>query len=319
MQIIGPPRPQRRAIDRREQPLVRVDDDRIGALDSLPGPAELRADHRRAGVRGVDVQPDVLALADLGQVRDRIDRGRRRRPDRGDQCTSSFEPAQPVRSHPKLGVGRDLLDRQSQQPRRLLDRRMCVLRAEHGPARVRLPCRRQRRERRGRSRVLDVPVPLARQPEQLGEPIHRHQLELGRRGRGPPEDLRHVQRRGQELGEDPRLRAGGREIGEEAGVLPVRDPRQQHLVEVAQHRRERLGDLRRRLGQRPPDLARLDLCEHRQLPHPLEVRGCPLERRSAVVAEIQPSSFLICGHVRVFSTCSFVSQARRAWPTPSSG
>jgi hypothetical protein len=35
--------------------------------------------------------------------------------------------------------------------------------------------------------------------------------------------------------------------------------------------------------------------------------------------EAHPSSFLICGHVRVFSTCSFLSQARRAWPTPSSG
>jgi hypothetical protein len=76
-------------------------------------------------------------------------------------------------------------------------------------------------------------------------------------------------------------------------MLPVRDPGQKHLVEVAQHRRERLGHLRGRLWQRPPYLAGFHLREHRQLTHPLEVRGRPLERLRAVVAEVQPSSFLI--------------------------
>ncbi len=73
----------------------------------------------------------------------------------------------------------------------------------------------------------------------------------------------------------------------------MRYPRQQHLVEVAQNRRERLAGLRRRLRQRAPDLAGFHLCEHRQLTHPLEVRGRPLERLRAVVAKTQPSSFLI--------------------------
>ncbi len=102
-------------------------------------------------------------------------------------------------------------------------------------------------------------------------------------------------------------------------MLPVGDPGQQHLVEIAQHRGEGLADFRRRFGQRPPDLTRLDLGQHRQLAHALEVRRRPLQRGRAVVAEAHRSSFSIWGHVRVFSTCSFVNQARRAWPTPSSG
>src|SRR5512132_76449 len=196
---------------------------------------------------------------------------------------------------------------------------MRVLRAEHHPAREGLPGRGQRRERRGRGRILDVAVPLAREPEQLSQPVHRHQLELGGRRRRGPEDLRHVQRRCEQLREDARLRARRREIGEETRMLPMRYPRQQHLVEVAEHRRERLAGLRRKLRQRAPDLAGFHLRQYRQLTHPFEVRGRPLERLRAVVAKTQPSSFLIWGQVRVFSTCSFVSQARRAWPTPSSG
>ena len=261
----------------------------------------------------------MLPLTDLGQLRDRIDRGRRGRPDRRDEGTCALEIVEIIRSHPEFAVRRNLLDRQPEQPRRLLDRRMRVLGAEHDAAGVRLPGGRQCRERRGRRRVFDVPVPLAREPEQLREPVHRHDLELRRGRRGPPEDLRYVQRRGEELRQDPRLRARRREVGEEARMLPVGDARQQHLIEVSQHRRKRLACLRRCLRQRPPDLAGLHLRQHRQLVHPLEVRGRPLQRRRAVVAETHPSNFLIWGHVRVFSTCSFVSHARRAWPTPSSG
>ena len=42
--------------------------------------------------------------------------------------------------------------------------------------------------------------------------------------------------------------ARGREVGEEARVLPVGDRRQEHRVEVAQHVGERLA-LLRRLGR----------------------------------------------------------------------
>jgi len=194
-----------------------------------------------------------------------------------------------------------------------------VLRAEHDPAGERLSGGRQGCERRGRGRVLDVAVPLPRQSQQLCEPVHRHDLELGRGRRGPPENLGHVEGRRQKLGQDPRLRPRRREVGEEPGMLPVGDPRQQDLVEVAEHGREGLAHLGRRLREGLSDLPGLDLGQHRQFTYALEVGRRPLERRRTIVAKAHPSSFLICAHVRVFSTCSFVSHARRACPTPSSG
>ena len=122
----------------------------------------------------------------------------------------------------------------------------------------------------------------------------------------------------EQLGEDARLRAGVREVGEEARALPVREPRQEDVVEVAEDVRERLRLLGRRRRQPRAQLAGLDLREHREVAHPLEVRRDPLDRRGAVLAEAHFSSFSISGQGRVFRIWSFVSQARRAWPTPSS-
>ncbi len=86
-------------------------------------------------------------------------------------------------------------------------------------------------------------------PEQLPYPVDRAQLELGRRRRGAPVERHLVQRRGQQLGEDPRLGRGDGEVREEARVLPVRERGDDQLVEVAQHVRERLALLRRRRRQ----------------------------------------------------------------------
>ena len=172
--------------------------------------------------------------------------------------------------------------------------------------------------RPGRRSVLEMSVQAGRQPEQLREPVERHLLELLQRRRGAPEDSDLVQPGDQQLGEDPRLGAGGCEVGEEAGALPVRDRRQEHVVEVAQDRRERLSALGRRRRELRAQLARLDLGEDGKLAHALEVRRDPVEGRGAVVAEAHLRSFSISGHGRVFRICAFVSQARRAWATPSS-
>jgi hypothetical protein len=55
-----------------------------------------------------------------------------------------------------------------------------------------------------------------------------------------------IHRRSEQLGEDPRLRRGHREVREEAGMLPVRERRDDELVDVAQDVHERLAVLRRR-------------------------------------------------------------------------
>src|SRR5712691_6553854 len=51
-------RPEERAVHRREQPLVRVDDERVRAADARLRPAQLGAHPRRPRVGRVDVQPD---------------------------------------------------------------------------------------------------------------------------------------------------------------------------------------------------------------------------------------------------------------------
>ena len=185
--------------------------------------------------------------------------------------------------------------------------------------RRRRPGGRERGDQARRGRVLDVPVETLRQAEQVGEPGERHLLELLERGRGAPEDPDLVQRSDEELGKDPRLGGRRREVGEVARALPVGQSRHQHLVEVAQDGRERLRFCRCTVGQRRPDRPRLDLRQHGQVAHALEVRRRPLERGGAVVAEVaHDRSFAISRQGRVLSTCSFVSQARRACATPSS-
>ena len=98
------------------------------------------------------------------------------------------------------------------------------------------------------------------------------------------------------------------------------EPREDHLVQVAQERFEGLALFRRRLGQPGADGTGLDPGGDRQLADALEVRIGPVGGQVQVVAEGHRClrSFSICFHVRVFNTSPFVSHARRAWPTPSS-
>ena len=115
-----------------------------------------------------------------------------------------------------------------------------------------------------------------------------------------------------------RLRPGIREIREEARALPVRDRGHEDLVEIAKDVREGLSALRRARGQPRAQLPRLELGEHREVAQPLEVRRDPVDRGDAVVAEAHFRSFSIAFQGRVFRIWSFVSQARRACPTPRS-
>src|SRR5947207_4936964 len=98
----------------------------------------------------------------------------------------------------------------------------------------------------------------------------------------------------------------------------MRDSGQEDLVEVPQHIRERLAELGRRDREARTDVAGLDLCQDRQLADAIEIPRRPVERGGAVLPEAHFLSFAICAQLRVFSTCSFVSHARRACATPMS-
>ena len=104
-EVLGPARPQQRAVHRREHPLVGVDDERVGALDARERPAELGAHHRAARVGGVDVQPRAGLRAQVGQRGHRIDRGGRGGADGGDHDRRVGE-VEPVDAHAVLAVRR---------------------------------------------------------------------------------------------------------------------------------------------------------------------------------------------------------------------
>lgn len=54
------------AVVGREQPLVRVDDETVGAFDAVEAVPDRRGEQRGETVGTVDVQPEVALLADVG-------------------------------------------------------------------------------------------------------------------------------------------------------------------------------------------------------------------------------------------------------------
>ena len=284
---------------------------------------ELRADRRGAGVGGVDVEPHALGSAAVGERGNRVDRRRRRRPDRRDERAGvgQVDELGPHRERVVTGHRAEL---ELEQPGRLRGGRVRVLRADDHPAARRRGARgRERGDEAARRGVLEMAVEPRRQPEQVGEPGERHLLELLERRRGTPEDADLVQPRRQQLGEDSRVRARGGEVREVARALPVGEPRHEDLVEVTEHRGEGLARVRGALGQRRADRAGLDAREHGALAHAVEVLREPLERGSArrrggSSERAHRRLPAISRHGRVLRICSFVSHARRAWATPSS-
>ena len=284
------------------------------------GPAELRADHRRAGVGGVDVQPDAGALAA---------RRRSRRPGRPTSSRSSRRWRRPRarvvevervrRASGSSSSTGTLRSSSAEHPRGLVDRGVRVLGADDDAA------RRSRRARGDRAR----PASRSRRCPRCGRaspPAARAAARPSRarapRARSSAGDVR--QRIADLCSAPPRATRRGSpaptpvvgEVGEEARVLPVRDPRQQHLVEVAQHGRERLALLGRRLraaapGCRPARPARAPAARRR-------ARGSRPPSRAAASAVLAEASLL---DLRPRAACSrpAPSSATRGGPARSRG
>ena len=132
-QVVGPPREEHRAVHRREEPLVRVDADRVPALPAREQGTELRADRGGAGVGGVDVEPHALGGAAVGERGDRVDRRRGRRPDRRDE-RAGVGQVDELGPHRERVVAGHRAELELEQPRRLGGRRVRVLGADDHPA-----------------------------------------------------------------------------------------------------------------------------------------------------------------------------------------
>ncbi len=64
---------QRGAVERREQPLVRVDDEGVGVLDAVVALPDGGGEQARAAVGAVDVEPQAALAGDLGQALEVVD------------------------------------------------------------------------------------------------------------------------------------------------------------------------------------------------------------------------------------------------------
>ena len=171
-----------------------------------------------------------------------------------------------MRNSASAGIRAQRVVAEAEQDHRLVDRRVRVLaavdadagagrRARPGPrartsGTARLARGGERVQRRDRRRVVDHALERVGQAEQLPQPAERHLLELGRRRRGAPQHRLLVERGGQELGEDAGRAAGDGEVGEEAGMVPVRDAGQDDALEVGEDRVERLAVLGRARRER---------------------------------------------------------------------
>ena len=121
--------------------------------------------------------------------------------------------------------------------------------------------------------------------EQPAQPVEHMGLQFRAGRRRGPEHALHAQARGQKFAEDRwPARARGK-VGEESGMLPMRQARHDDAVEVGEHGVERLrllGWMRWQLRSHP---ARLDLRQHRLVGDRLPVVGDPVDDCAALAAE----------------------------------
>ncbi len=143
-----------------------------------------------------------------------------------------------------------------------------------------MTCGGERRDRGRRCGVLDVAVPVARQPQQLRQPVHHQVLQFGG-GRGCPPNERHlVERRGDEFGHDSGWRRRRREVRKETRVLPMSDAGKEQ-VQIGQDRVERFGLVGRVRRQRRTYLAGGCRRQHWHVADAVQVAGSPFERLRA--------------------------------------
>ena len=141
-------------------------------------------------------------------------------------------------------------------------------------------------ERRRRGRILDDAGKAFGQADRLAQPVDHPGLELGRGGRGLPQHALRGDAPRQILGDDRGRARIGREIGEEARMLPVRHARHDR----AARNRRRSPPWPRHDAAAPKaadeDLAGRDLRPHRALGNGVEIIGGPIGRLVRPAAEI---------------------------------
>ena len=131
-----------------------------------------------------------------------------------------------------------------------------------------------------------TPVKVVGEVDHLAQPVHDDVLDLRGRRTGEPAHALHAEPGPDEVGEHRREVAVAGEVGEEPGVVPVRDPRHDDAVEVGDDACEVAALLRWLGGHERRHLARLHAAHHRQLADALAVVGDPVDQLVAERAEL---------------------------------
>ena len=179
---------QRARVERGEQPLVRIDDERVGVLDAGEQPAHGRRGETGSAVRAVDVQPPAVLLRDGRDARDVVDDAEVRRARGGDDGEHAVAalgrhrlhgPAQRGAEQAAALVAVDLDDIDvHDDAQRVLDRRVRLGRQRHRPPGRTAPTsvqrilarRDQRRQVADRAALHERTAGLGRQPGEICEP-----------------------------------------------------------------------------------------------------------------------------------------------------
>ena len=255
---------------------MRVERDRVGALDALEAPAAALGQLEEAAVGRVHVQPEPLAPRPL---RSRRDRPRRRcsscRHSRRPRTAAAL-PHAPPRPPGRARPGRAGAPASSARPRRCVAEAGQRGRLRHGGVRLAgdeehaveevlaeqgVPRGHERREVRERAARREDAARLCGVAEQLAEPAADGHFELGARGRGLPDRREAVRHPADQVAERGRRQAAAGDVGEVA--VPGR------VVALCERGLEQREHVRQRapvLGDRPAQRLEHDV-------EPVEVGG----------------------------------------------
>ena len=168
-----------------------------------------------------------------------------------------------------------------------------------------------------------TPEKTSGKADHLAQPVGHAGLELGRGGRGLPEHALRRERGSHVLGHDGGRARIGREIGEEARMLPMGHPRHDDPVEIGEDRLHRSSPA---AGGRGRDLAEgvagAGLGPHRPRGHALEIVRRPVGRAVRPVSEFVrvhvSSSALVVDPTRPAAQRRTPVQVRARRASPSS-
>jgi hypothetical protein len=218
-----------------EQPLVRVDHERVGELEPRQLSAAARRQRGRCTVRAIHVQPQALVIAEAPQRLQRVDCARARGAGRGDHACGEA-PRRAVGRHGGGHLGSDQASVAVARQRTnvaaghaghaegLLDRRMGLVGQVDRRARAVRPGTllerdSHRGEVRRRAAAHEQAFRRRRQTAHLAQPVEHHQLDHCGAGRTQPGAGEYVEAGNERVAQSSDRIAGDGDEAEEAGMV----------------------------------------------------------------------------------------------------